>query len=214
MIFLDPREPVSAWSHAFGLLLALAVTWVFWLRCKERLRGPLGRDGLPTAWSRFETGKAVAMLIFGVTLVICYGASTVYHSSRASGESLFRLRRLDLVGIYFLIAGTYSPAAWSLLKGAWRRGTLAAVWSVAVACALRVWLGGALPTWASTLIYLAMGWGVVFCYRELARLLGHRTLLPLPVGGAFTAWGRSSTLRAGRFRSLAFWEHMISFTSS
>ena len=39
MIFLDPREPVSAWSHAFGLLLALAVTWVFWLRCKERLRG-------------------------------------------------------------------------------------------------------------------------------------------------------------------------------
>ena len=46
-----------------------------------------------------------------------------------------------------------------------------------------------MPPWASTLIYLAMGWGVVFCYRELARLLGHRTLLPLPVGGAFYSVG-------------------------
>ena len=108
---------------------------------------------------------------------------------RPPENSLNRLRRLDHVGIYLLIAGTYTPAAWSLLKGAWRRGTLATVWGVAGVCAMRVWLGGVLPTWISTLIYLSMGWGVIFCYRELARDLGHRTLLPLPLGGAFYSVG-------------------------
>ena len=41
----------------------------------------------------------------------------------------------------------------------------------------------------STSIYLAMGWGDLFCYRELARSLSHRTLLPLPLGGAFYSVG-------------------------
>ena len=70
-----------------------------------------------------------------------------------------RLRRLDHVGIYVLIAGTYTPAAWSLMKAAWRRGTLVTVWGVAGFCGARVWFGGILPTWISTLIYLGMGWG-------------------------------------------------------
>ncbi len=93
------------------------------------------------------------------------------------------------MGIYVLIAGTYTPAAWSLMKPAWRRGTLAIVWCVAGFCGARVWFGGILPTWLSTLIYLGMGWGVLFCYRELARNLGHRTLLPLPLGGIFYSVG-------------------------
>jgi len=93
------------------------------------------------------------------------------------------------VGIYLLIAGTYTPASWSLFRRSWRRGTLATVWSVAGFCSARIWFGGVLPTWMSTSIYLAMGWGVLFCYRELARSLSHRTLLPLPLGGAFYSVG-------------------------
>ena len=71
------------------------------------------------------------MLIFGLSLVVCYGNSSLYHGVRLGGEPLMRLRRLDHVGIYVLIAGTYTPAAWSLMKAAWRRGTLAIVWCVA-----------------------------------------------------------------------------------
>ena len=90
------------------------------------------------------------------------------------------------MGIYLLIAATYTPASWSLFRRSWRRGTLAMVWSVAGFCSARIWFGGVLPTWMSTSIYLAMGWGVLFCYRELARSLSHRTLLPLPLEGAFS----------------------------
>ena len=101
-----------------------------------------------------------------------------------------RLRRLDHVGIYVLIAGTYTPAAWSLMKAAWRRGTLAIVWCVAGFCGARVWFGGILPTWLSTLIYLGMGWGALFCYRELARNLGHRTPASPAAGGSLLQRGR------------------------
>jgi hypothetical protein len=93
------------------------------------------------------------------------------------------------VGIYLLIAGTYTPVAWALLRGSWWWGTLTTVWTVAVVCAARVWCGGVLPVWVSTLVYLAMGWGSLFCYRELARTFSHRTLLPLPLGGVFYSVG-------------------------
>src|SRR5262249_2984623 len=53
----------------------------------------------------------------------------------------------------------------------------------------RVWYGGVLPIWVSTLVYLAMGWGSLVCYRELARTYSHRTLRPLPLGGVFYSIG-------------------------
>lgn len=190
MILLEPREPMSAWSHALGCVLAVAVTRVFWRQSFRRLTDPdLVSLGGGSNDFGYERGKAAGMLIFGASLIFCYGASTVYHAAAVAGEPLNRLRRLDHVGIYLLIAGTYTPAAWSLLKGGWRTGTLAAVWTAACVCSLRVWLGGTLPVWLSTLIYLSMGWGVIFCYRELVRDLGHRKLSPLPLGGAFYSVG-------------------------
>ena len=181
MMLLELREPISAWSHGVGMLAAIGLTWGFWLCCARRPAA----DG-PAA---YKPGKTAAMLIFGLSLVFCYGNSSLYHGVWLSGEPLMRLRRLDHVGIYVLIAGTYTPAAWSLMKGSWRRGTLVTVWGVAGFCGARVWFGGILPTWISTLIYLGMGWGVLFCYRELARDLGHRRLLPLPLGGVFYSVG-------------------------
>ena len=64
------------------------------------------------------------MLIFGITLIVCYGVSATFHGVRLSGEPLHRLQRLDHVGIYLLIAGTYTPVAWALMRGSWSWGTL------------------------------------------------------------------------------------------
>jgi hemolysin III len=96
---------------------------------------------------------------------------------------------MDHVGIYLLIAGTYTPVAWSLLRGRWLWGTLMTVWSIALVCATRVWWWGVLPIWVSTLVYLTMGWGSLLCYGELARTYSHRALLPLPLGGLFYSIG-------------------------
>jgi hemolysin III len=190
MILLDLREPVSACSHGAAMMLALPLAWIFWQRCG---RCPGTDQGLSSRESdrtcHYEQGKLVALLIFGLSLIFCYGASALYHSVLFSGDRLNRFRRLDHVGIYVLIAGTYTPGVWALFRRGWRQGTLACVWGFAILCAGRVWFGGILPPWVSTIIYLTMGWGVLLCYRELARNLSHRALLPLPLGGAFYSVG-------------------------
>jgi hemolysin III len=187
MLLFDLREPINAWSHGAGMMLALPVTWVLWKRCADpSYHYNLGRWGDSTRYQRI---KALCLLVFGASLTLCYGMSAIFHAVKLSGEPLFRLQRLDHVGIYILIAGTYTPVAWALMRGSWWWGTLTTVWTVALVCAARVWCGGLMPMWVSTLTYLAMGWGALFCYFELARTYSHRTLLPLPLGGMFYSVG-------------------------
>jgi len=187
MLLFDLREPVNAWSHGAAMVLALAVTWVLWKRCA----GPKdwGQLGQGSGSATYQAVKTLCLLVFGVSLILCYLTSAVFHAVRLSGEPLIRLQRLDHVGIYLLIAGTYTPVAWSLMRGSWWWGTLTTVWTVAFVCAARVWCGGVMPVWVSTLTYLAMGWGALFCYFELAKTYSHRTLLPLPLGGMFYSVG-------------------------
>jgi hemolysin III len=139
--------------------------------------------------ARHHQLKALSLLIFGICLTFCYTASALFHAVPFHGEPLSWLQRLDHIGIYLLIAGTYTPVAWALLRGTWLWGTLTTVWTIASVCAARVWCGGVFPIWVSTLIYLAMGWGSLVCYRELARTYSHRALLPMPLGGVFYSVG-------------------------
>jgi hemolysin III len=192
-MMLDLREPFSALSHGLGLVLAFPVTLLLWRRSG---RAPARLGPGPTAVPRtsFERGKRLALLVFGASLVACYGGSAAFHGAQVQGEELDRLRRLDYIGIYLLIAGTYTPAAWAMMGGSMRRGTLTAVWATALGCSARVWLGGAMPAWISTAIYLSMGWGVLLCYRELARRHGHRKLAALPLGGVLYSVGAAINL--------------------
>jgi hemolysin III len=199
MLPIDIREPINALSHGAGMMMALPVTWFLLRQCGRRntcrLENPCGTPR-PCVMARgkcrvarHQRLKTLSLLVFGITLTFCYAASAVFHAVTLSGEPLSRFQRLDHIGIYLLIAGTYTPIVWSLLRGGSRWGTLATVWTIAAVCAARVWCGGVLPTWVSTLIYLTMGWGSLFCYLQLSRIYSHRTLLPLPLGGLFYSIG-------------------------
>jgi hemolysin III len=165
MSFLDFREPVSAWTHCAGFLLALPATILLWRRTSR------------------QPGKRLALLIYGLTLAFCYSASTLFHGVRGSADSIAGFARLDGVGIFALIAGSYTPLAWCLLRGQWRRWTLVAVWTFAATAITVIAVGRHLSPTLSTCIYMAMGWGVVFCYFEIARAVTHRALLPVVLGG-------------------------------
>ena len=111
MPLLDLREPVNAWSHGAGMMLAVPITWFLWVRCgKPSADSPVQEQ----SWhaSRYQRVKAICLLIFGGSLIACYGISSVFHGVRLGGEILTQLQRLDHVGIFFLIAGTYTPVAW------------------------------------------------------------------------------------------------------
>jgi hemolysin III len=187
MLLLDLREPINAWSHGVGMMLALPVTWVLCTRCGKL--SDFADEDFRSSATRYQRVKALCLLIFGVTLITCYGTSAAFHGVRLSGQALYRLQRLDHVGIYLLIAGTYTPVAWALMRRSWWWGTMTTVWTIAILCIARVWCGGVMPIWVSTLTYLAMGWGALFCYFELAKTYSHWTLLPLPSGGVFYSVG-------------------------
>jgi hemolysin III len=116
----------------------------------------------------------VSTAIFGVTLVLLYSASTVYHS--LGGESLKPLlQRFDHAAIFLLIAGSYTPFVLVPLRGPWGWSLFGIVWGLAVVgVALKFWFAGRFKL-VSTLIYIGMGWLVVIAIKPL--------MAALPAGG-------------------------------
>jgi hemolysin III len=158
------REPVNGASHLLGLLLASAGT-VLLLRMAN---GP---------W------QLAAFSVYGATLILLYGASTLYHLLAVSDRSLRALRTLDHIAIYFLIAGTYTPIALVTLHGALGWALLAAVWLIAVAgIPFKLFFLDA-PVWVSTASYLAMGYLALVAVVPLARAVSVTGLLWLMAGG-------------------------------
>ncbi|WP_406695597.1 hemolysin III family protein [Singulisphaera sp. Ch08] len=183
MEVLHLREPVSAWTHFAGLVLALPGTLILWRR------------------SGGDLGKRLSLLVYGLCLIFCYAASTLYHGVRLPADRLGVFIRLDSVGIFALIAGSYTPLAWNLMRGRWRSGTLSVVWGTAATAIALIASGRRFSPMVGTCVYLGMGWGVVICYAQLARVVSHRALLPVVVGGVFYSVGAVLLL----FRWPALW---------
>jgi hemolysin III len=163
------REPVNAGTHLLGLLLAAAGT-VALLRLAH------------------GSSQVVAFGVYGASLILLYGASTLYHSVRLPEPRLRALRTLDHIAIYFLIAGTYTPVALVTLKGPWGWALLAAAWTVAAAgIPFKIWFLDA-PVWLSTAIYLGMGYMALLALAPLAAVVSMSGLAWLVGGGmAYTA---------------------------
>ncbi len=159
------REPASAWTHLAGLLLAVPGTAILWRR------------------GGGDPGKRISLLVYGLCLIGCYAASTLYHGVRLPPDRLGVFVRLDSVGIFALIAGTYTPLAWVLMRGRWRAWTLASIWGIALASIALIASGRRFSPVVGTGIYLGMGWGAVACYARIARVVSHRALLPIALGG-------------------------------
>ncbi|QDV35538.1 PAQR family membrane homeostasis protein TrhA [Tautonia plasticadhaerens] len=165
MDFFDPREPASTWTHGAGFVLAVLGLLLLWRR------------------SGGDPARRLALTIYGLCLAFCYAASTLNHGIDLPADRLAVWGRLDHIGIFLLIAGTYTPLAWGLMRGRWRWGTLASVWAVAAGTSALLALGLRMPIPLATGLYLGMGWGGIICYVELARVVSHRALRPLVIGG-------------------------------
>jgi hemolysin III len=97
--------------------------------------------------------------------------------------------RLDHLGIHLLIAGSYTPIAWNLLRGRWRLGTLFAVWSATIVASALLLANIQLPRPVETCKYLILGWGALICYFQLTRTLSHRAMWALLLGGVLYSVG-------------------------
>lgn len=159
------RNPVSAGTHLFWCLFGVFATSLLWRLARgDRLR----------QWS---------VGCFGLSVVLLYGASGLYHAVRGGPALIQFCRRLDHSAIYVLIAGTYTPVFVVLLRGRFRAWLLAAVWLLAgmgIACK---WLLAAPPYPVTAGLYVALGWLGLVPVRSLVRAVGLRGMAWGLLGG-------------------------------
>lgn len=137
------REPWNVITHGAGILLAAALVPVLVMQSSGH---PLGLAGA---------------LVFAVSSIVLFSASTIFHAVKGSVQTIAALRLVDHSAIYVLIAGTYTPVLLLALyptRPSWALVMLIVVWFLAVLgiAAKITWRSA--PRWLSTTLYVALGW--------------------------------------------------------
>ncbi len=183
-------ERFNTWTHLLGLVLAVAALPL------------LLAKALPSG----DAGRIAGALVFALSCVLLYAASTVYHW--AHGRAKLWWQRADHCAIFLLIAGSYTPFALVTLKGAWGWGLMVAVWAMA---AYGIWRE--LRPQAgepSVALYLLMGWLVVAAAAPLVANLATGGLVWLVVGGLLYTVGTVFYVnRAGHRHAHGLWHLFV-----
>lgn len=169
------RDPVSGLTHLFGALASL-IGLIILIRYQLNIPNftPLG---------------LTAVIMFGISLILLYTASSVYHLVKSSDKVIKILRKLDHSMIFILIAGTYTPVCLISLHGKLRWIMFISIWALAVIGVLfkMVWFN--CPRWLSTLFYVFMGWIAVFLISPISKAINIRGIVWLILGGLFYTVG-------------------------
>lgn len=160
-------EEIANWvTHGIGL--AASIVGLTLLIVFASLRG----DG----W------HVVSFTVFGLTLLILYTASTLYHMRRDGRAKVF-FRKLDHAAIFLLIAGTYTPFLLTHLRGPWGWTLFGIVWGLCGAGAAFQLFVGPRRRLVSTLAYLFLGWLIVVALQPMITHVPHGGLWLLLAGG-------------------------------
>lgn len=146
----------------------------------------------------------VSFTVFGVSLIILYTASTLYHASKKP-KLRERLNIFDHASIYVLIAGTYTPFVLITLKGVVGWWFFGIIWLIAIiGVILKFFFTGRYDK-LSTVMYVFMGWIIVFAIKPLIENLGVEGLQWLFFGGIFYTLGAIIySLRKIKFNHVIF----------
>lgn len=167
------KDKYSSLTHFIGFILSIIGTPVL----------------LITA--AYFNNSLLSLISYGVfmfSMICLYGASTSYHSFNIGKYNII-LKRLDHCAIFLLIAGSYTPVCLTVLKDSLGYTLLAIIWAIAIIGIIfkLVWVN--CPRWLSSVIYISMGWIVIFVIPQLLTLLPKHSFVWLLAGGIFYTIG-------------------------
>ena len=166
------EEKLNVLTHAFGLIMSI-VGLPFLLLKSLQYNG---------FW------KPLSIIIFGVSLIVLYAASTFYHASKDS-KLRSKLNIFDHAAIYILIAGTYSPFTIIILDGSLGWLIFSCTWVFAfVGIILKFFFTGRYDK-LSTAMYILMGWQIILAIKPLVNAFSINGLKFLFAGGVFYTVG-------------------------
>lgn len=187
------KEPINSLTHLVGAVLsAFALIYMIYISI---LNG-----------SPYQIAAAVT---FGISLILLYTASTVYHWVFSSEKLYTILRKVDHSMIYLLIAGTYTPICLVTLKGKLGWTLFALIWSLAISGIIMkiFWLNA--PRWLYTAFYVILGWLAIFFIGPIYKALPTNGFMWMFAGGIFYTLGAiiyASKLPIFKFKYLGFHE--------
>jgi len=171
--YLRSEDILSAVFHGCGILLSIIGSIVL----------------VTLSIIHADVWAVVSCSIFGVSMIFLYSASTIYHAV-TSETTKKRLKRLDHIAIYYLIAGTYTPFMLVNLRGSLGWTIICIVWAIAI---LGTILKLTLPVngtkkW-SVGLYLLMGWLIVIALKPLVAVMPTIGIVYLIAGGLLYSLG-------------------------
>lgn len=169
----DGLRPWSAITHGVGAVLALAGT--VYLAVQSVLMG--------------KWGHLAVFLIYGLSMVCLYTASTLYHCVNTTRSKRIALRKYDHCSIYLLIAGSYTPVCLTVLWGAGGLPLFIAIWGLALAGVVLTIAKLDIPRWLTSVIYLVMGWLALFAIVPLSQRMAGLGMFWLILGGVLYTVG-------------------------
>ena len=164
-------ERLNTFTHLLGAVIALAGLVV--LVVFASLKG--------------DVWRIVSFSIYGTSLFLLYLFSTLYHGTIGSLKAIFK--KLDHIGIYLLIAGSYTPFVLVSLNGVWGWSLFGVIWGLAVIGILLDCFSSDEPRIIQVIIYLLMGWIALIAIKPLIESLSMDGFLWLLGGGLFYTVG-------------------------
>lgn len=153
--FKKAQDPLSSYTHYIGAVLGVIFLVSLQIIAFVHHKSPIIH---------------ISLLVFAISVIALYSASSYYHyiSDDAKHKTLFR--KLDHSMIYVLIAGTYTPICIAFLSNDSRLIFTAGIWIIALLGigAKIIWLNA--PRLLYTLLYLCMGWAIVFDIQGFASM--------------------------------------------
>jgi len=160
------EEIANSVSHGIGFIAAIVISPIL----------------IVSAVKHGSAAGVVGASVFSFSLVMLYIVSTLYHSlARNKAKRVFRV--LDHIVIFLMIAGTYTPFTLSVLKGSLGWTLFGLVWGLAFVGIIFQCFGGVNKSKLTILLYLAMGWLIIFAVKPLLINLPLWGFLWLLVGG-------------------------------
>lgn len=167
----NKEEFLNTISHGFGIVLGIFGLVFLLLKNREV--------------THFST---LSIWIYGFCLIALYTASTVYHALEHEKKKK-KAQIFDHIGIFLLIAGTYTPVCLITLEQTTGWRLFFVIWSIAgIGLVMKLFLTGKVEK-LSLIMYLIMGWLVVAELNQLMNLLSTEALTYMAIGGVFYTLG-------------------------
>ena len=168
------KDPMSALTHLIGAIASVIAMPILLIHASEYQN---------------DMRSMLSYMVFMLSMILLYSASTVYHSFSISYKVNKILKKIDHMMIFVMIAGSYTPVSLIAVGGFKGKVLCTLVWSIAILGMLFKFCWVTCPKWVSSVIYTLMGWICIFFIKDIYLAVSFNGFMWLLMGGIFYSVG-------------------------